>query len=184
MLDVLFELDVLLEIVDDSVDLDARKAALAEVRHLPDVFALPPAHDGRFKQDLAARGQLHDAVGDLVHRLTADLPSALGAVRHAHAREQEAEIVVDLRHRAHRGAGVVRGRLLVDGDGGRKPVDALHVRLFHHAEELPGVGRKALHVPPLPLGEDGIEGERALSAARNARKYGERAARDVYIDVL
>ena len=184
MLDVLFELDVFLKIVDDAVDLDARKAALAEVRHLLDVFALPPAHDGRFEQNFAARRQLHHAVGDLVHRLTADLAPALGAVRHAHAREQEAEIVVDLRHRAHRGAGVVRGRLLVDGDGGRKPVDALHVRFFHHAEELAGVGRKALHIPPLPFCKDGVEGERTLPAARNARKHGERAARDMHIDVL
>ena len=29
-------------------------------------------------------------------------------------------------------------------------------------EELPGVARQRLHVPPLPLGVDGVEGERAL----------------------
>jgi hypothetical protein len=39
-------------------------------------------------------------------------------VGRAHPRPQQTQIVVDLRHRAHGGAGVFGGGLLVDGDGG------------------------------------------------------------------
>ena len=76
--------------------------------------------------------QRQDLVDDLRHALALDLV-AVRAVRVANAREQQAQVVVDLGDRANRRARVARGALLVDGDRRRKPVDLVDVRLLHLA---------------------------------------------------
>ena len=100
------------------------------------------------------------------------------------AREQQPEIVVDLRDGADRGTRVPRGALLIDRDGGRKPVDLVDVRLLHLAEELPGVGAQALDVAALALGVDRVEGEARLPRAGEAGDDDERVTRDRQIDAL
>ena len=62
--------------------------------------------------------QGEDLVDDLVDGLLADLLAALGAVGVPTRAQRRAEVVVDLRHRAHGGPGVLAGGLLVNGDGG------------------------------------------------------------------
>src|SRR4030042_1310229 len=64
--------------------------------------------------------------------------------------------------RPHRGAGVSAGRLLIDGDSRRQPLNEVHVGLLHLAEELAGVGGEALHVAALAFGIDGVEGKAPL----------------------
>ena len=51
------------------------------------------------------------------------------------------------------------------GDGGRKPVDGVHIGAFHLVEELTRVGRERFHIPALAFGVDGVEGEGALAGA-------------------
>ena len=58
------------------------------------------------------------------------------------------------------------------------------VRLLHHVEELPGVGRQALDVAPLALGIDGVEGEAGLARAGEPGDHHEPVARDVDVDRL
>ena len=48
---------------------------------------------------------------------------------------------------------------------GAEPVDPVDLGLGHLAEELPGVAGKALDVPPLPLGIQRVERQRALARA-------------------
>ncbi len=112
-----------------------------------------------------AFGHLQDAVHDLLGRLLADGLAAGGAVGLADPGVEEAQVVVDLRDRAHGGAGVAAGALLVDGDGRAQPLDLVHVRLLHQAQELAGVGGEGLHVAALALRVDGVEGQAALAAA-------------------
>ena len=127
-----------------------------------------------------AQHLVHDLGGALAaHRLV-----ALRAVRRAHPRPEQAQVVVHLRHRAHRGAGVAAGGLLLDGDGRGQPLDGVHVRLLHHPQELPGVRGKRLHVAPLPLGVDGVEGQRRLAAPAQPGDDGEPVAGDGDVDVL
>jgi hypothetical protein len=87
----------------------------------------------------------------------------------AHTGPEQAEVVVDLRDRAHGGAGVFAGGFLVDGDGRGQAVDIVHVRLFHLAQEHAGIGAEALHIPPLALGIDGVKGQAGLAGAGQAR---------------
>src|SRR5882672_10519483 len=51
----------------------------------------------------------------------------------------------------------IEQRPLFDGDRRREAVDAVHVGLGELLEELPGVRRQRLDVPPLPLGVDRVE---------------------------
>ena len=129
-------------------------------------------------------GRGEDLVDDLVDGLLLDLFSALGAVGGAHPRPEEAEVVVDLRHRAHGGPGVLAGGLLVDGDGGGEALDVVHVGLVHLAQEHPGVRAQGLHVPPLALGVDGVEGQGALAGAGEARHHHQLVPGDGDVDVL
>ena len=52
---------------------------------------------------------------------------------------------------------------------GREALDGVDVGLAHLLEELPRVGGERLDVAALPLGVDGVEGERRLAASPRAR---------------
>ncbi len=106
-----------------------------------------------------------------------------GQCGHADAGVEQPEVVVDLGDRADRGARVARGALLVDGDGRREALDEVHVGLVHLAQELAGVGRQRLDVAALALGVDGVEGQRGLARAGQAREDDETVARQLEGDV-
>ena len=108
----------------------------------------------------------------------------LGAARRAHPGEEQAQVVVDLGDGPDGGAGVVRGGLLLDGDGRGQALDVVDVRLLHDRQELPGIGREGFHVAPLALGIDGVEGERRFSGPRKPGEDDEAVPGQVEVDVL
>ncbi len=110
--------------------------------------------------------------------------AAVRAVRHADRGVEQPQVVVDLGHRADRRARVLRHRLLLDRDRRRQAVDRVDVRLLHLLQELPRVGRERLDVAPLPLGEEGVEGERRLARAGDAGDHHELVAGDLEVEVL
>ena len=128
---ILVELDLFRQIIDAAVCAHARIAAAPCIVEDLDMLALFSAHDGG--QNLKARAlrQLHDLIDDLIDRLAFDFLAAFRAVRHAAARPKKAQVVIDFRHRADRGAGVFAGGLLVDRNGGRQTVDGIDVGLVH-----------------------------------------------------
>jgi hypothetical protein len=147
------------QVVGLSVDPNPHEAAFAEVlEHFPEL-ALPAPHHRAQDLDPGARGPAHDGVGDLRRALTRDRAPVVGTVRHPGAGPEEAHVVVDLGDGADRRAGVVPGRLLLDRNGRREPLDAVHVGLFHQPEELPGIGGQRLDVAALAFGIDGVERE-------------------------
>src|SRR5262249_1712509 len=99
---------------------------------------------------------------------------------------EEPQVVVDLGDGADGRARVLRGRLLLDRDGRRQPLDGVDVRLGHLLEELPRVGRERLDVAPLPLAVDGAAGQPrpARARAREPADHHELVARDLDVDVL
>ena len=88
------------------------------------------------------------------------------AVRLADRREQQVQVAGDVGHRADGRARVVGERLLLDRDHRRQAEHEVHVRLGHLRDEPLGVARQRLHVAPLPLGVDGVEGQARLARAR------------------
>ena len=147
-------------------------------------LALAAADDRRQHVDALVVRREHHQVDDALERLRGDLAAAVVAVRHADVGEEQPQVVVDLGDGADRRARVRAGGLLLDGDGRRQAVDQVDVRLLHLLEELAGVGRQRLDVAPLPLGVDGVEGERRLAGARQAGDDDQLVAREVDVDVL
>ena len=113
---LLVELDLLVEASQLVVHADAAVALEAEL--LEEVLELPlaAADDRRHHHESRPLIEGHDAVGDLLDRLPLDRLAALGAVRLPDPSPQQAQVVVDLGHRAHGGTRVPRGGLLVDRD--------------------------------------------------------------------
>jgi hypothetical protein len=60
----------------------------------------------------------------------------------------------------------------------------IDVRFLHLPEELPGVGGERFDVATLTLGEDGVEGQRALARSGQPGQDDELVARNVDVDVL
>ena len=178
------EPDVLLEGDDPAVDPHLREAPGPEGREVLPELALAAAHDrGQHVDALVGRAAEHH-LDDAVDRLPGDRPVAARTVRHADVGEQQAQVVVDLGDGPHGGAGVRAGGLLLDGDGGREAVDQVDVGLLDLLEELPGIGRQRLHVPPLPLGVDGVEGQRRLARPGQPGDDDEAVARQTDVDAL
>ena len=162
----------------------AGKTVAGQLRELLAVLPLASPDDRRPQLDPRAVPHRHHGVDDLCHRLPADLLPAGGAVDPSDRGEQQPQVVVDLRDRPDGGAGILPDRLLLDRDGGGEPLDHVDVGLLHLLEELAGVGGERLHVPPLPLGVDRVEGERRFSGARDPGDHHEPVAGDLDVDVF
>ena len=180
---LLVELDLVFEVEGLPVDARAHESLAAEFFELLAVLALAPAHDGRQQADLRAGFELHQPVDNLLHGLGLHLPPARVTEHVADARVEQAQVVVDLGHRADGRARVARGGLLLDGNRRREPLDGIDVGLAHLFEELARVGAQRLHVAPLPLGIDRIESQRALAAAREPGNHHQLVARNLQVDV-
>src|SRR5206468_5349971 len=169
---------------DRAVDADPRIALALQIEEELLVLALAPADDRRQHQQPGARRLGEYPIDHLLDGLRRNDLAAARAVRHAHAREQHAKVVVDLGDGADGRARVLRRGLLFDRDRGREPLDRVHLGLLHLLEELPGVRRQRFHVAPLTFGVDGVEGERRLARAREPGDHDELVTRDLEVDVL
>ena len=183
MLHVLVEVDVFVQRIVYAVDAHAHIPRALIRFELLYILPFPAAHDG--SDDLQFRSAAgHYFVRNLVHGLPDDFPAAFRTMRHADARVKQTHIVVYLRHRAHGGTRVVRSGFLVDGNGGREPLDVFDVRFLHLSEELTRIAGQALHISALSFRENGVECKRRFSAARKPRKHHEFVARDFEVDVF
>ena len=187
-LDVVFELLVerrrVGDLIEFAVDLQALEAALHEFGDFLSILALAAAHHRREQIEPRALRQRQHAIDHLAYGLALDRQAGRGRIGNADARPQQAHVVVDFGDRADGRARVLRRRLLLDGDRRRQAVDLIDVRLLHHLQELPGVGRQRLDIAPLPLGVDRVEGERGFAGAGEPGEHDELVARDRQIDVL
>ena len=91
--------------------------------------------------------------------MTLDLLAADRGICPAYPREDNAEIVVDLRGGSDRGAWVLDIDLLLNGDRRRDAFNGLHIRLAHPAQKLARVRGQALSETPLSLGEQSVESQ-------------------------
>jgi hypothetical protein len=105
-------------------------------------------------------------------------------MRVPYAGVQNAQVIVDLGDGADGGPWIAGGGLLIDRDRGRQALDEVDVRLLHLSEKLSGIGGQRLHVSPLALGVDGVEGERAFAGAGEAREHDELVTGKIERDVL
>ena len=129
-------------------------------------------------------GPLAHGGGDAGHVVDPDRLGALPAVQGGGMGHQQLQMVVQLGHRADRGARGAYRVGLIDGDGRWHAVDAVDLGTVHPVEELAGVGREGLDVATLALGIEGVEDQRGLAAARDAGDHHQLAGGDVQIQSL
>ena len=96
-----------------------------------------------------------------------------GHVRLSAVREEQPQRVVDLRLRPDRRAGVADAVLLLERDGRRHGLDGVDVGTIEPLQELTGVRRERLRVPPLPLRVERVERQGRLARAGDAGDHGE-----------
>ena len=180
----LVELGRVGQIAELAVDVGAHIAVLAQAIELVAEIALLVAHHRRQHGEARAFAQGQDLIDHLRDGLRGDALAALPAVDLAHARPQQAQVVVDLGDGAHAGARIAGSGPLPDGDGRRQPVDGIHVGLAPLLEELAGIGRQRLDVAALAFGVDGVEGQRGLARAGQAGDDHQLVARDLHVDIL
>ena len=173
----------ILDVVDLPVHPQADESPAGKIPHQLQVLALAIV-DHRRQQDQPALAAGDQGGRDLLGTLPGQRQVVLGAVRLADAGVKQAQVVEDLGDGADRGAGIVRGRLLLDRYGRRQPLDGLDVRLFHQLEKLAGIRRKRFNVAALSLRVDGVERQRRLAGSGQAGKDGHLAARDAHLHRL
>ena len=145
----------------------------------------PPAQrERRRDHDAAALALLLDVGRHVVHAVTAHLLPRHGRKGVPDAGVEQLQVVVYFGRGTNRRTGIARVDLLFDGDGRRDARDDVHVWFVDFAQKLPGIGRKALDVAALSLGEDGVEGQRRFSRTRKARYDDQFVVRNLDLDVL
>ena len=166
------------DLVKFAVDLHALEAALLKFGDFLAVFALAAANDRRQQIKPRALRQGDDAIDHLAHRLALDRQAGRGRIGNADAREEQPHVIIDFGDGADRRARIFRGRLLLDRNRRRQPVDLVDVGLLHHFEELARIGRERFDIAALALRIDRVEGERGFARARKAGEDDELVARN------
>ena len=162
---IFVQLDLLGQLIQTAVHAHPHiAAALRALEHLC-VLALASSDHRRQKLDPRAFRQRHDLIHHLIHALSCNLAPTGGTVGDTDPGIQQPEIIIDLRHCAHRGSGVAVGGFLVDGDCRGQSFDLLHIGLLHLSQKLAGIGGKRLHIPSLPLRIYCIKCQRGLAGS-------------------
>ncbi len=147
------------------------------------MFSLLAPDDGGQDRERGPGRQFEDTADDLLARLGLHGLIAVWAMTEPDAREQHAEVVVNLRDGADRAPRVATGGLLLNGDRRAQAVDAVDLRFGHLAQKLPGIARQALNVTSLPLSVERVERQRTLARAGNPCEADQMAAWKVEGDV-
>src|SRR5579883_3064114 len=181
---LLIQFDFIAQINNVAINAHTDVAGAAHLVEDILIFALAPLYQRCQQHDARAFGQSEDSINDLLDGLLAHLAPALWAMLVADARIEQAQIVMNLRHRADRRARVVRRSLLINRDRGGEAIDMVDVRFLHLVQELAGIGGKRLDIAALPLGENGVKGQAALARPGEARDDHQLIAGDRHIDIL
>ena len=122
----------LIQLHDPAIDPGADKPLRAQPLDKLHMLALAPLHHRGQQQQPFLGGALQDLIDHLRHGLRLQPGLMPRAMRLPDAGEQQPEVIIYFGDGADRRARVVRGGLLLYGDGRRQPLDMIHIRFFHH----------------------------------------------------
>ena len=119
-----------------------------------------------------------------IARLGLDGALAARAKRRAQPREEQAQEMINLRHRGD-GAFAAAARLaLLDAHRRGNAGDQIHLRPRQLLDELAGIEVHRIQKAPLPLGEEQVKGQRALARTAHAGDDDEPVARNRQRDIF
>ena len=130
------------------------------------------------------RWQQQNTCGDFIRAVLANLCAALDAERLPASREQQPQIIINLRGGRHRRARIACGIFLANCYRWSNPGDFVHVRLFHALEELPRVSRERFDIAALAFRINRVESQRGFARAAHAGDDSDGVVRNVYRDVF
>ena len=139
---LLVECGDVIEVYHNAVDPHADETRGPHLLKHVQMFALAVTHHRGEQHEFAAFGHREDGIHHLRNGLCFQRDTVGWAARIPHPGKQQPQVVVDLGDGADRGPRVMRGRFLLDRNGGRQAFDMVDVRLFHHRQKLPRVGRQ------------------------------------------
>ncbi len=184
MLELFIERRRIRDFIKLTVDPGALEAALHKFGQILAVLTLAAAHDRRQQIKPRAFIKRQRSVDHLADGLAFDRQAGRRRIGHADAGEQQPHVIVDLRHRADGGTGIARGGFLLNRNGRRETVDLVDIRLLHHFQELPRIGRQGFHVAALALGIDRVECQRRFAGPRQTGHDDQAVTWQIDIDVL
>ena len=180
---VFIEVDFLAQIVDRFVDAHPAVALGADVvEQVGVIFAIDLEHRCA-NLDFRAAGQGQKVFHHLMRRPDADFLPCDGAARLSNTCEQHSQIVIEVRHRPHRRAGILHHGLLFYGDDRGQAVHEVDVGLLQLGDESPGESRKRFHEPPLTFGVYGVERQGGLPGTAHSGDNDQLVARDFEVDI-
>ena len=174
---------LLAEIDDFAIHPQADESLAAGLfNHIAKLAGLP-RDKRREDQEFRSFRPAQDGVRDFLRRLARHALAGLGVVGNADRRKKKPQVVVNLGCRGDGGARVCRRSALLDRDRWRKSLDVVHIGLLHLVQKLPRIGRKALDIPPLPLGKERVEGQGGFAGAAGAGDHHQLVARNLDVEV-
>ena len=147
-------------------------------------FSPLAVHHGREQHHAGFRRQRQNPVNNVAGGLVSDRLAAVRTMRLPDVREQQAQVVINLRGGRDGRTGIRAGTALLNRDGRRQTLDEVHLRLLHLVEELARVSGKGLDVFALAFRKDGVEGERRFPGPTQSGDHDQLVARDVERKVL
>ena len=142
MLDIFIQLDFFAEFVQISVNLYTHITTFSSLLQKFGMGSFSPSYHRCQKLNFRSFRQPHNMIYHLVYSLFPNFPPALGTMGNPHTGVEKSKIIVDFRNRSHGRTRISVGRFLVNGNGRRKSLNTLHIRLLHLPQELSGIRRK------------------------------------------
>ena len=115
----------------------------------------------------------------LLHGLLCDV-----AIGGGYSGVEKTEKIVDLGNSPHRGARVVGGRLLLNGDYGTESINALYLGTTGGANKATCIGRKGIDISALPLGKKYVKYKRTFTTTTQPRDNRKLVTGYVYVYVF
>ena len=172
------------QLPDLAIDANVEVALAAHRLEELAVVALTTLDEWRQDENLLAGIVLLNHLDDLLLGIFHHRFARLIAIGLAGTGKEQTHVVVDFRGGANGRTRILVGGLLLDADDGRQACNLVDVRTLHAAQEVAGIGRERLNIAALPLGKDGVEGQRRLAAAAETRDDGQRVAGYLDVDIL
>ena len=178
------EFGQVVEFVRDTVDPEPHIPLRLQLGEQLDELAFALTRHRRQHHQSRVFGQRHHRIHHLAYGLGLQWQVVVRAIRRTGTREQQAQVVVDLGHRAHGRTRIVAGGLLLDRNGRAQTLDHVHIGLVHELQKLPRIGGQAFHVPALAFGVQGIERQAGFARPAQTRDNHQLVARNVQVDIL